>query len=449
MKKLISMLMVLCIVLSMSVSAFADGATLEALLTEEVLGQESATITLTEDVTWTTGAGHGSTPIVPAEATVQTLTIDGNGKTITAIGQGVGSLRAANDGTIIFKNVTIVDNSVSYAENSWEFTYLEFAGNLVFENVDFVGGISLDTDNGQASGVNATFTDCTFTTNEDSVYGVWVGHGTVSFEDCTFTGTRGLKVHEAYGSAVDSVTVEKCVFDSLTKKPGVAIGDLDTDTELTISCCEFINCEVYESDTTVKNFGFKLEEHTWDDAWTVGETTHWHECTLCEGISDEAEHKYVDGVCVCGAKEAVEEDTYYEEEIEEDTESLVVRIKFDSADEEDFEEIKVNLLKNGKKYDSEELSASKNSQKNWKHEWTSLDEDYEWSVELAKELEGYEAEIVNLRGNYWTITLSKAAVKAPVVDKANPETGTSDFVGMAAALAVVSAMGAVALNKRK
>lgn len=43
------------------------------------------------------------------------------------------------------------------------------------------------------------------------------------------------------------------------------------------------------------------------------------------------------------------------------------------------------------------------------------------------------------------------SVTTPVVsvDKANPETGASDFVGVATALAVVSVMGVVALNKRK
>ena len=113
------------------------------------------------------------------------------------------------------------------------------------------------------------------------------------------------------------------------------------------------------------------------------------------------------------------EDYDYEEEIEDDTESLVVRIKFDGVDEENFDEIKVNLLRNGKKYDSEELSASRNSKKDWRYEWEGLDEDENWSVALAAELEDYETEIVNLRGNYWTITLSAKAVS----EKVNPNTG--------------------------
>lgn len=119
-------------------------------------------------------------------------------------------------------------------------------------------------------------------------------------------------------------------------------------------------------------------------------------------------------------------------------------------DEALFDSIKVNLLRNGKKYRSETLSASTNSQKNWKVEWTNLDEDYTWTIALAAELEGYEAEIVNLRGNYWTITLSEVET-APVVstEKSNPDTGADDFVGMAMALAVCSVMGMAALSIKK
>jgi len=106
---------------------------------------------------------------------------------------------------------------------------------------------------------------------------------------------------------------------------------------------------------------------------------------------------------------------------DENTESLVVRIKFNGVDEDEFKEIKVNLLRNGKKYDSEDLSASKVSKKDWRYEWDNLDEDYNWSVDLAKELKGYNTEVVNLRGNYWTITLSKE--EAPVFEKENPNTG--------------------------
>lgn len=140
-----------------------EPATLEALIAvAEPDADGVATITLTEDVTWTTGAGHGSTPLLTADSTIRELVIEGEYHTLTAEGQGVGSLRAANGGTLVFKNLNIVDESVSYAEGSWESTYLEFAGNLEFDNCTFNSGISLDLDNDQAEGVAAKFTGYTF-----------------------------------------------------------------------------------------------------------------------------------------------------------------------------------------------------------------------------------------------------------------------------------------------
>ena len=78
-------------------------------------------------VSWTTGASHGSTPLIDATNTVtETITIEGEGKNSVLVvdGAGVGSLRAANGAKLIVKNMTIVDNSVSYAEDAWELTYL-------------------------------------------------------------------------------------------------------------------------------------------------------------------------------------------------------------------------------------------------------------------------------------------------------------------------------------
>ena len=216
------------------------------------------TIELVDDVEWVTGSGHGSTPLIPEGAPATRVTIDGKGiYTLTATGAGVGSLRAANGATLAFKDLNIVDESVSYAENSWEFTYLEFAGNLEFENCIFNSGISLDTDNGQAAGVDATFTNCTFTSPNPSEYAVWVGHGTAVFNGCEFKdGTRGLKVHEAYGSDVATLEVNNCTFENLSEKPGIAVGTLNRETVLVVDGCEFINCQpgdqgnyMYETDT--------------------------------------------------------------------------------------------------------------------------------------------------------------------------------------------------------
>jgi len=238
----------------------------DTLATIETSDDETVLIELDTDVEWVTGGGHGSTPWLSANAGVKTLIVDGNGHTITATGAGVGSIRLANGGTLVIKNATIIDKSVSYAESAWEFTYLEFAGKLEFDNVTFLGGIQLDTDNGQAPETAATFTNCTFKTEEDSVYAVWFGNGSATFENCTFTGTRGLKIHEAYGTEVETVIVDKCIFGPLSKKPGVAIGTVNAATSITIKNSTFADTQVgdqgnrkYETDTDVKTFNFVEE----------------------------------------------------------------------------------------------------------------------------------------------------------------------------------------------
>lgn len=237
-------------------------STLKGVLDEiNAATDKNVLIQLGEGVSWETGAGHGSTPWVDEDAEVENLIIDAMGATITATGAGVGPIRMANGGTLTIKNAKIVDESVSYAEGSWEFGYLEFAGNLVFENVEFVNSISID-------GENATFVNCKFNSNKDSEYAVWVSNGNASFSNCVFSGPRGLKTHEAYGSEVDTIIVDSCVFDNLTKKPGMAIGTVNADTTVIIKNSDFINCQagdqnkyIYESDTDVTTFNFDCSEN--------------------------------------------------------------------------------------------------------------------------------------------------------------------------------------------
>ena len=245
-------------------------------------------IGISGNVTWTTGATHGSTPFVenastyslrPANNTLTYITLQGvdAGATFTAIGKGIGPVGIDN-GTVIFKNLKIVDESVSYNENAWEFGYLEFRGNTVFENCNIVNAIMMEGD-------SATFRNCSFNSNADNQYAVWVSNGVVSFESCTFTGARGLKVHEDYGSEVVSVSVNNSEFLELSKKPGVAIGDIymngdtytsggatytnTTDTAISLTNNKFIGTQPgdqgnykYESDTDVAKFDFVDKNNT-------------------------------------------------------------------------------------------------------------------------------------------------------------------------------------------
>lgn len=215
------------------------------------------TIKLNGDVEWPTEGHHGENDITPASVIV----IDGNGYTITATGSGVTPL-GDQTAPMTLKNVKIVDNSVSYNEGAWELTYLEMGGSsLTCENVTFADEIQ--------TGTNAIFTNCSFESNEEKVYAVWVEGGSATFTNCTFTGYRGLKMHEDYGSEISSVIVKGCTFSDITKKPGIAIGDLNADTTVSIAGSTFINCQagdqgkyIYETDTDVTTFNFVEENNT-------------------------------------------------------------------------------------------------------------------------------------------------------------------------------------------
>ena len=227
---------------------------------------------------WKTGASIGSTPIVPSTNTVtKEVVIDGGGTgEFVATGSGVGDVRAAGDGTLIFKNMVIKDHSVSYTEGSWEYGYLEFSGKVRFENCTFKSAISLESESDTDEDI-FVFTDCKFISDTETaawlptpsnMYLVWVSDGKATFTNCDFTGYRGLKMHEAYGSDVDEVVVEGCTFHDISKKPGIAIGTINESTKVSIKDCVFSLCQpgdqglyAYETDTDVSSFDFTYENN--------------------------------------------------------------------------------------------------------------------------------------------------------------------------------------------
>ena len=248
-------------------------------------------------LTWQTGASHGSTPLLDETNTkTQQLVFEGEGTaTFEAQGAGVGPIRATNGATLIFNNMTIVDNSVSYAETAWEFGYLEFSGSLKFNNCTFKDAISVEgTTSNNNTDVDAEFVGCKFISNTETttanpkpenMYAVWISGGNSKFTNCEFTGYRGAKIHEEYGSEVESVYFDGCTFHDISKKPGVAVGRLlpegDTYTTksttytlsktatLSIKNCKFINTQAgdqdnykYESDSDLSRINFTDENNT-------------------------------------------------------------------------------------------------------------------------------------------------------------------------------------------
>ena len=157
-----------------------------------------------------------------------------------------------------FQSITIKDATVGDNEGAWEHGHLEFE-DLTANNVVFANSIKLAGD--------CTLTKCTMNNKQASWYGVWVEGGNVAITNCTFTGTRAIKIHEAYGSEVESVTVSDCSF-TLSEKPGVVIGDLNADTTVTITGSDFNTKAgdqgkyIYETDTDVSTFEFSETGNT-------------------------------------------------------------------------------------------------------------------------------------------------------------------------------------------
>ena len=194
---------------------------------------------------------------------------------------GYGSANPIVNAT--FKDITIKDITKGDNESSWEHGYLEFK-NLTAVNVTFANSIMMEGD-------FATFKNCSFKSNKDGEYAVWVANGDATFEGCTFTGPRGVKVHEAYGSEVGTVVIDNNTFAGLTKKPGVAIGTVNADTTVAIKDSKFVGCQagdqglyIYETDTGVTKFNFVEENNNVTEAVQVKNNTEF-DTAIANGAS--------------------------------------------------------------------------------------------------------------------------------------------------------------------
>lgn len=236
------------------VEVSANGTSVADALANASSGEKLG-IKLASDMEWVTTGSHGENDVTSASG----VTIDGQGQyALVATGAGVTPI-GDNDAPLTLKNMTVSDRSVSYAEDAWEFSYLELGGSELYcENVVFTDPIMVESQ-------KATFVNCSFVGYEDTangikMNGVWMYNGDAEFINCTFTGTRGMKICDMYtGGEVGTVVIDGCTFNGLTQKPGVAIDDEDVqDMNITIRNSTFLNCQpgdqglyVYETDNTV------------------------------------------------------------------------------------------------------------------------------------------------------------------------------------------------------
>ena len=178
--------------------------------------------------------------------TVDSITIIGNdGATIRATGEGAGKIQANGNGTLTIKNVTIIDET-PHTGNTYH-DYLNFGGNVVFENCTFRNSIYLKTQ-------NASLKNCVLTSAYSKYYSVWCSNGNVRFDTCLFMGYRALKIHEFENDDVLKVEVDGCTFNNISEKPGVVIGSFHVNPK--------------ETTVSVKNSIF-LGNHAWDNVGCI------------------------------------------------------------------------------------------------------------------------------------------------------------------------------------
>ncbi len=244
--------------------ALVNGVVYDTLNEAVNAANKGDTITIGGDVTYDMGKVSGSA--TTNDWNGLTITADENvNPTITFTGYGSNNtLKNAN-----LSNVSVVDKTKGDVETAWEHGHFEMTGGT-FTNVNFVNTVLTDGD--------VTFNECSFL-GEPNMYAAWVNSGNATFNDCYFTGPRALKAHEV-GSNVKSLTVNGCTFENMMTKPGIALGDLDADTTVTITDSVFNNVQpgdqdkyIYETDTPVTSFTFTAKNNTvngltWDGATT-------------------------------------------------------------------------------------------------------------------------------------------------------------------------------------
>ncbi len=196
------------------------------------------------------------------------ITVDGgeNGATVRATGSGAYAIRPYA-GWLVFKNVTFRDSSLANQQaNGWfEVQYLEFSHKVRFENCTFDCSIWLAND------IEAEFVNCTFDSKADGLYSVWAADGDITMKDCTFTGYRGLKIHEYNGTDIKTLVVDECKFQGLLTKVGIAIGTINVDpmqTEIIVKNSTFEDCQDWDSVGSLEGIDGFYEADTYTSEFT-------------------------------------------------------------------------------------------------------------------------------------------------------------------------------------
>lgn len=262
MKKLLSIIMLVCIVMSMcSVSAWAIGNhgkpydvndqgfdTWTEAATYAAGLQGDITVSFRGEVTFAEGGTHGVDQIFPTTGKVSFVGLD-NTAVFKTTGAGIRCLY--QPGGLSFSNLTHVDASTPYSFDRG-FRYTEFVGNVSFTGVYFGAnsGVRVEAQNGIFG--NLQFNSCFFEGTADE-YGLWVAQGSATVNGCTFSGNRAIKACDEYakGSPVN-LTVQNSSF-SLNNKAAVEADIYSNNHQINLGPGNIYNCNIINIENSAKN----------------------------------------------------------------------------------------------------------------------------------------------------------------------------------------------------
>ncbi len=276
--------------------AFADAATVstaDELVSKAKLGD----VVFANDITVAAGSGgYSKAGITPKAGS----TVDGNGKTLTVTGANATWDCAiyTSGGTI--KNLTIKGamRGIFTAGCSSDI----IVDNCVLEDVIYTFSSDVANSNYSVTFKNSTLNGWTSYTS---------GYKSVTFENCKFGEGNGY----AYLRPYDPTTFEDCEFEEGYEMDATRTDDLELvncyvgDTLITSDNIEEL-LGVDPADITVYNCVYtddageiqKREDHVFGNELKKDADNHWFECD-CGEKEEVAPHKYVNGICECGAKE--------------------------------------------------------------------------------------------------------------------------------------------------
>ncbi|MBE5753282.1 MAG: hypothetical protein E7343_04370 [Clostridiales bacterium] len=218
---------------------------------QELLEGQSGTVTITAD---TRGfvietVNYGELTAIGELGLAEAIVDGGEGKSIvTVTGGGAGAIAPITRAKLTFKNLIFKNQTDEYSRDYYFPEYLEFGGEIIFENCEFDCHVFL------CKSANVEFKNCLFNSANSLRYGAWVCDGSAKFINCEFTGYRGLKIHEdshGHGNHVTNVLIDGCTFSNLHSKPGIAIGDIHvkpSETIITVKNSQFNGCQPIASD---------------------------------------------------------------------------------------------------------------------------------------------------------------------------------------------------------